>query len=166
MKPIVPFLLFLSLTYDHVFGDEGAPTPIVERAMKIVDGNRDGKLSLEEFKPLDVQARHHGEEHFQEGDTNSDGFLEPEELAIELARKQTWFVILVEGVEPCFVRLDVDQSGKLDPLEYRKVSRMGGHAEHHHRSADTDNDGFLDLKEFTVHANAKLESAANPKRKQ
>ena len=135
--------------------------PIVERAMAIVDLDRTGKLSLEEFLPLDVQARHHGKEHFQEGDFDNDGFLNPKELATELARKQTWFVILVEGVEPCFSRLDTDHNGKLDPEEYRKVSRMGGHAEHHHRSADTDDDGFLNPNEFATHANAKLKSAAN-----
>lgn len=133
--------------------------------MKIVDRDRDGKLTLEEFKPLDVQAKHHGEEHFKRGDANQDGFLDKEELAVELAQKQTWFMILCEGVEPCFARLDADRNGKLDAKEYRKVSRMGGHSEQHFRSADTDKDGFLNLKEFAAHAEAKLDSAASPKKR-
>jgi Ca2+-binding EF-hand superfamily protein len=135
-------------------------TQVIDRVMAIADQDNDGHLSLEEFKHLDVQARHHGDEHFQRGDVNKDGFLDKKELATELAAKQTWFVILVEGVEPCFNRLDTDQNQKLDPSEYRKISRMGGHAEHHHRGADDNEDGFLDLEEFTTHANAKLESAA------
>ena len=137
--------------------------PLIVRVMKLVDRNRNDKLSLEEFLPLDVQARHHGEEHFKEGDKNGNGSLDAEELAAELARKQTWFAILSEGTETCFKRIDADGDGKLDAKEYRTVSRMGGHAEHHHQSADSDGDGFLDLAEFTTHANAKLVAAAKAK---
>jgi hypothetical protein len=133
--------------------------------MQIADQDNDGKLSLEEFKPLDVQARHHGEEHFEQGDLNHDGFLDTKELATTLAKKQTWYVILVEGVETCFQRIDSNKDGKLEATEYRKVSRMGGHAEHHHGSADLNKDGFLDLQEFTTHANAKLEPATVKRKK-
>jgi Ca2+-binding EF-hand superfamily protein len=162
-----PCLLLLAvlLPASASIGAEPDPTPVLGRAMDAADKDKDGRLTLEEFKLIDVQAKHHGDEHFERGDTNHDGFLDPEELATELAAKQTWFVILVEGIEPCFTRLDTDKNQKLDPAEYRKISRMGGHAEHHHRGADTNENGFLDLEEFTAHANAKLNSATNPPKK-
>ena len=86
---------------------------LVQRIMMAADKNRDGKLSLEEYKLLDVQARHHGEEHFETGDANHDEFIDADELAGAL-RKQTWFAILSEGTEPCFTRLDVNNDGKAD----------------------------------------------------
>jgi arylsulfatase A-like enzyme/Ca2+-binding EF-hand superfamily protein len=137
--------------------------PLIVRVIKAADKNRNDKITLDEFLPLDVQARHHGEEHFKEGDKNGDGFLDAEELAAELARKQTWYAILSEGTEACFNRIDANGDGKLDAKEYRTVSRMGGHAEQHHRSADQNGDGLLDLAEFTTHANAKLVAAAKAK---
>ncbi len=133
--------------------------PVIERVMLIADKDKDGRLTLAEYLPLDVQARHHGDEHFKKGDANGDGFLDRVELATVL-RKQTWFAILSEGAESCFARLDLDNNRKLDAREYRKVSRMGGHAEQHHRGADTDRDGQLNLAEFKTHAEAKLKSAA------
>jgi TPR repeat protein len=138
---------------------------VLDRAMKIADKNKDGKLTLEEFKPLDVQARNHADEHFERGDANKDGFLDRAELAAELAQKQTWFVILCEGVRPCFARLDSDRNKKLDAKEYRKISKMGGHSEQHFSGADTDKNGFLNVAEFAAHAEAKLKSAANPKKR-
>ena len=137
---------------------------VAQRALKVVDRDRDGRLTLAEYLPLDVQARHHGAEHFEKGDANGDGVLDVSELAATL-HKQTWFAILAEGVEACFARIDADQDGKLIAKEYRKISRMGGHAEQHFRGADADKDGFLDLKEFGDHAESKLLSAANPKKK-
>ena len=126
-----------------------------QRVMMAADKNRDGKLSLKEYKPLDVQARHHGEEHFKAGDVSGDEFIDQAELAGSL-RKQTWFAILGEGTKPCFTRIDVNKDGKLDATEYRKISKMGGHAEQHFKSADANKDGFLDLDEFNIHAEAKL----------
>jgi hypothetical protein len=117
---------------------------LMQRIMKAADKNKDGKLSLEEYKPLDVQALHHGEEHFAAGDTNKDGFIDAAELAGAL-NKQTWFAILSEGIEPCFTRLDANKDGKLDATEYRKISKMGHHSEQHFNGADTNKDGFLDL---------------------
>jgi Ca2+-binding EF-hand superfamily protein len=160
--------LLITILCSQVIGVSAAAPHTEEvagRAMKAADRNKDGRLSLEEFKLLDVQAKHHGDEHFERGDVNQDGFLDRGELATELAAKQTWFVILCEGVEACFLRLDTDKNQKLDPQEYRKVSRMGGHAEQHHRGADANKDGQLDLAEFTAHAEAKLNSAADPSTK-
>ena len=157
-------LCCLALT-SAIAAPEDNSTPVIERALQGADKDRDGKLTLTEFKLLDVQAKNHCKEHFERGDTNHDGFLDRRELGIELAKKQTWFVILSEGANSCFARLDSDGDGKLDAKEYRKISRMGGHAEHHHRSADTDRDGYLNLAEFTTHAEAKLKSAANPKQR-
>ena len=130
---------------------------LMQRIMKAADRNKDGKLSLEEYKPLDVQALHHGEEHFKTGDTNHDGVLDATELAATL-HKQTWFAILSEGTESCFARLDGNHYGKLALEEYRKVSRMPNHAEQHFHGADTNKDEFLDLAEFTAHAEAKLKA--------
>jgi TPR repeat protein len=144
---------------------KAAEQGVLDRAMKIADKNKDGKLTLEEFKPLDVQARNHADEHFERGDANKDGFLDRAELAAELAQKQTWFVILCEGVRPCFARLDSDRNKKLDAKEYRKISKMGGHSEQHFSGADTDKNGFLNVAEFAAHAEAKLKSAANPKKR-
>jgi Ca2+-binding EF-hand superfamily protein len=78
---------------------------LMQRIMKAADKNRDGKLSLEEYRPLDVQAKHHGDEHFAAGDTNQSGLIEAGELAGVL-HKQTWFAILNEGIEVSFARLD------------------------------------------------------------
>lgn len=133
--------------------------PLITRVMKAADKNHDGKLSLAEYLPLDVQAKHHGEEHFKAGDANHDGFLDPTELPAKL-HKQTWFAILSEGTDACFARLDANKDGKLDATEYRKISRMGAHAEQHFRGADTDHDGFLSPAEFAAHAEAKLKALA------
>ena len=35
---------------------------LMQRILKAADKSSDGKLSLEEYKPLDVQAKHHGDE--------------------------------------------------------------------------------------------------------
>jgi Ca2+-binding EF-hand superfamily protein len=128
---------------------------LMQRIMRVADKNADGRLSLEEYKTLDVQARHHGDEHFKTGDTNHDGFIDSKELAGALS-KQTWFAILIEGIGPCFHRLDANKESKLDATEYRKISKMGHHSDQHFNSADTNKDGFLDLAEFTAHAEHKL----------
>lgn len=138
---------------------------LIARVLQTADKNHDGKLSLAEYLPLDVQAKHHGGEHFKAGDANHDGFLDATELAATL-QKQTWFVILSEGTDACFARLDANKDGKLDAPEYRKISRMGAHVEQHFRGADTDHDGFLSPAEFTAHAEAKLKALVGaPKKK-
>ena len=131
--------------------------PLIARILKAAEKDHDGKLTLAEYLPLDVQAKHHGEEHFKSGDANSDGFIDASELATTL-HKQTWFAILSEGIEPCFTRLDANQDGKLNAAEYRKISRMGAHAEQHFKGADADKDGFLSKTEFAAHAEAKLKA--------
>ena len=130
-------------------------TALMQRIMTAADKSKDGKLSLEEYKALDVQALHHGEEHFKTGDANHDGFIDASELAGVLS-KQTWFAILSEGIEPCFTRIDANKDGKLDATEYRKISKMGHHSEQHFKGADSNHDGFLDLAEFTAHAEHQL----------
>ncbi len=168
--PLLTALLLVSFAVLHAddpapVRDERVSSPksaepsaaLMQRIMKAADKNEDGKLSLEEYKPLDVQARHHGEEHFETGDANHDEFIDADELAGAL-RKQTWFAILSEGTEPCFTRLDVNNDGKLDATEYRKVSKMGGHAEQHFKGADTNIDMFLDLAEFIIHADDKFKT--------
>lgn len=131
--------------------------PLIARIIKAADKNKDQKLTLAEYLPLDVQAKHHGEEHFKTGDANADGFIDATELATTL-HKQTWFAILSEGIEPCYTRLDTDKDGKLNAAEYRKISRMGGHAEQHFKGADADKDGFLSMDEFTSHAEHKFKA--------
>ncbi len=56
-----------------------------------------------------------------------------------------------------------NQNGKLDAAEYRKISRMGGHAEQHFNGVDKDKDGFLAIAEFTTHAESKLATVEQPK---
>ena len=146
-------------TASPVAAEPGAA--LMERIMKAADKNQDGRLALEEYKLLDVQARHHGEEHFKAGDTDHDGFIAAGELAGSL-RKQTWFAILNEGSEPCFTRLDVNKDGRLDSKEYRRISKMGGHSDQHFRGADADKDSYLDFAEFAAHAEAKLKALAGP----
>jgi Ca2+-binding EF-hand superfamily protein len=51
-------------------------TTLMQRIMKAADKNNDGKVTLEEYQPLDVQARHHGDEHFKSADANKDSFLD------------------------------------------------------------------------------------------
>ncbi|MEZ5385357.1 MAG: hypothetical protein R3F13_07575 [Prosthecobacter sp.] len=131
--------------------------PLIARILKAADKNKDQKLTLAEYLPLDVQAKHHGEEHFEAGDANTDDFIDASELATTL-HKQTWFAILSEGIEPCFTRIDANQDGKLDAAEYRKISRMGAHAEQHFKGADTDKDGFLNQAEFAAHAESRLKA--------
>ncbi len=130
---------------------------LMQRIMKAADKNKDDKLSLEEYKALDVQALHHGEEHFKIGDTNHDDFIDAAELAGALS-KQTWFAILSEGTEPCFARLDENKDDKLDATEYRKISKMGHHSEQHFKGAVVNKDSALDLAEFTAHAEQKLKT--------
>jgi len=148
MKSILTVLILSSATL--LAADEA---PLIARILKAADTSRDGRLTLAEYLPLDVQAKHHGEEHFKSGDANTDGFIDASELATTL-HKQTWFAILSEGIEPCYTRLDTDQDGKLNAAEYRQISRMGGHAEQHFNGADTDKNGFLNMAEFTNHAEA------------
>lgn len=138
--------------------------PLIARILKAADKDHDGKLTLAEYLPLDVQAKHHGDQHFKSGDANADGFIDASELATTL-HKQTWFAILSEGIETCFTRLDANQDGKLDAAEYRKISRMGGHAEQHFKGADTDKDGFLNMAEFTENAEYRLKAIEGGTRK-
>ena len=140
--------------------------PLIARIIQAADKNKDQKLTLAEYLPLDVQARHHGEEHFKTGDANADGFIDATELATTL-RKQTWFAILSEGIEPCYTRLDTDKDGQLNAAEYRKISRMGAHAEQHFQGADADKDGFLRMAEFMSHAESRLRALeeGTPKKK-
>lgn len=146
---IVTALLFTHLTHAE------PSAALMQRILKAADKSSDGKLSLEEYKLLDVQAKHHGDEHFKAGDKNGDGFIDATELAGAL-KKQTWFAILSEGIEPCFARMDSNKDNRLDASEYRKISKMGHHSEQHFKGADANHDGFLDLTEFTAHAEGKL----------
>lgn len=147
-------LLWLGLTATSLIAAEPSAA-LLQRILRAADKDKDGKLSLEEYKALDVQARHHGEEHFKAGDANNDDFIDAAELAGSL-KKQTWFAILTEGTEPCFHRLDVEKDAKLTAAEYRKISKMGAHSGQHFKGADTNKDGFLNLAEFTAHAEHKL----------
>ena len=149
LRILINVLLFTHLT--HAEPSAG----LMQRILKATDKSSDGKLSLEEYKPLDVQAKHHGDEHFKAGDKNGDGFIDATELAGAL-KKQTWFAILSEGIEPCFARMDSNKDNRLDASEYRKISKMGHHSEQHFKGADANHDGFLDLTEFTAHAEGKL----------
>ena len=151
--PMIRILTLLVLSGVPLLAEDDAP--LIARIMTAADKNRDGKLTLAEYLPLDVQARHHGEEHFKTGDANADGFIDATELPAAL-RKQTWFAILSEDIEPCHTRLDTDKDGQLNATEYRKISRMGAHSEQHFKGADTDKDGFLDITEFTSHAESRL----------
>ncbi|MEZ6057999.1 MAG: EF-hand domain-containing protein [Planctomycetaceae bacterium] len=149
-------LCFLMLSLAAVSLDAAEPSAeLIQRIMKAADKDQDGKLTLEEYKPLDVQARHHGKEHFQAGDANQDGLIDAAE-PVGTLRKQTWFAIISEGSESCFTRLDANGDGKLDSQEYRKISRMGHHSDQHFKGADTSKDGLLDLAEFTDHGEQRL----------
>jgi Ca2+-binding EF-hand superfamily protein len=130
---------------------------LMQRVIKAADTNTDGKLSLEEYKHLDVQAKHHGNEHFAAGDTNKDAFIDAAELPGAL-QKQTWFAILSKGTAACFTQLDASKDSKLDAKEYRQISKMGGHSDQHFNGADANKDGDLDLTEFTAHAEHKLKA--------
>lgn len=154
MKHILTALtLLLLLSVAHAESNAA----LMQRIMNAADKNKDGKLSLEECKTLDVQALHHGDEHFKTGDSNHDGFIDATELAAAL-QKQTWFAILTEGIEACFHRLDANRDGRLDAKEYRKISKMGHHSDQHFNSADTNKDGFLNLTEFVAHAEHRLKA--------
>ncbi len=111
-----------------------------------------------------AEARHHGEESFKSGDANADGVIDTAELPAAL-RKQTWFAILSEGIEPCLTRLDTNHDGKLDAAEYRKISRMGAHSEQHFKGADTDKDGFLSQAEFAEYGEYRLKAIEEGTRK-
>jgi len=100
-------LVLLLLTATSFTAVEPSAT-LMQRIMKAADKNNDGKRTLEEYKTLDVQARHHGDEHFKVGDKNSDGFIDATELAGAL-NKQTWFAILSEGIEASFTRIDANK---------------------------------------------------------
>jgi len=155
MRPSSFFLLILILLAALPAAEVIQPKPLLlQRIMNAADKNKDGKLSVVEYKTLDVQATHHGDDHFATGDTNKDGFIDSSELAGAL-RRQTWYAILSEGTEACFSRLDSNKDTKLDPKEFRLISKMGAHTEQHFKSADANKDGFLVLAEFSVHAEKK-----------
>lgn len=69
------------LTAKDLVGD---PLPSTRRAIGLADKSGDGKPTLAKYLPLDVQALHHGEEHFTAGDAIPDGFLDIAELAASL----------------------------------------------------------------------------------
>lgn len=152
-------LLSLGLAATSLIAAESSEA-LMQRILLAADKNKDGKLSLEEYKTLDVQSLHHGDEHFKTGDKNNDGFIDASELAGAL-NKQTWFAILTEGIEPCFHRLDSNSDGKLDATEYRKISKMGHHSDQHFNGADTNKDSFLNLAEQKLRA---LEGGATNKK--
>jgi Ca2+-binding EF-hand superfamily protein len=166
VKPtrLAPVIMVIFCLATGALRAEPGEATVTTRVMQAADKDKDRKLSLAEFLPLDVQARHHGEENFKAGDADKDGFLDPAELAATL-RKQTWFVILCEGAEACFSRLDTDQDGKLDVGEYREISRMPKHAAQHFKSADSDQDGYLSKAEFTMHAGHRLQALEGPEQK-
>jgi hypothetical protein len=56
-------------------------------------------LTVEEYKPLDVQALHYRHEHFKVGDKKKDAFIDAAELAGS-HNKQAWFAILSKGIGP------------------------------------------------------------------
>lgn len=147
-------LFFTALSFATVAHAEPG-TALMLRILHASDKNKDGKLTLEEYKPLDVQGLHHGDEHFKAGDKNSDGFIDAAELASAL-NKQTWFAILNEGIDTSFARIDANKDSKLDASEYRKISKMGHHSEQHFKGADANHDRCLDFSEFTAHAEHKL----------
>jgi len=152
---MIHILILLVLSSVPLLAADDAP--LIARIILAADRNKDQKLTLAEYLPLDVQARHHGEEHFKTGDANADGFIDATELPAAL-RKQTWFAILSEGIEPCHTRLDTDKDGKLDAAEYRKISRMGAHSEQHFKGADANKDGLLSVEEFVDHAEYRLKA--------
>jgi len=156
MRPSVFFLLTLIPWAALPAAELNQPKPtLLLRIMTAADKNKDGKLSVVEYKTLDVQATHHGDDHFATGDTNKDGFIDSSELAGALSR-QTWYAILSEGTEACFSRLDTNKDTKLDPKEFRLISKMGAHTEQHFKGADNNKDGFLDLTEFSGLAEHKI----------
>ncbi len=155
MKQLTSLLTLGLITGSLIAAEPNAA--LMQRIMKAADKDHDDKLSLEEYKPLDVQALHHGEEHFKSSDANHDGFIDAAELAGAVS-KQTWFAILGEGTEASFARLDANKDGKLDSKEYRKISKMGHHSDQHFTGADTNKDGSLDIAEFTAHAEHKLKA--------
>jgi len=168
MRPSLFFLLTLIPWAALPAAELNQPKPtLLQRIMTAADKNKDGKLSVLEYKTLDVQATHHGDAHFEASDTNKDGFIDITELAGALSR-QTWYTILSEGTEACFNRLDSNKDAKLDIKEFRPISKMGAHTEQHFKSADTNKDGFLDLDEFSGLAEHKIVKAPEvspPKKK-
>lgn len=158
MRPSSFFLLILIPLAALPAAETIQPKPLLlQRIMTAADKSKDGKLSIVEYKTLDVQATHHGDEHFATGDTNKDGFIDNSELAGALSR-QTWYTILSEGTEACFNHLDSNKDAKLDIKEFRPISKMGAHTEQHFKSADTNKDGFLDLAEFSGLAEHKIKA--------
>jgi Ca2+-binding EF-hand superfamily protein len=158
MRPSSFFLLILILLAALPAAEVIQPKPpLLQRIMTAADKNKDGKLSVVEYKTLDVQATHHGDDHFATGDTNKDGFIDSYELAGALSR-QTWYAILSEGSEACFSRLDSNKDAKLDLKEFRPISKMGAHTEQHFKSADTNKDGNLELAEFSGLAEHKIKA--------
>ncbi len=158
MKPLA-FVLLLPFVF-HASAADLPSSQVLPRVLQTADKDKNGTLSLAEYLPLDVQAKHHGEEHFKAGDANNDGSLDVAEIITTL-RKQTWFAILTEGAQGCFAGLDLNKDSKLDATEYRKISRMGHHSDQHFNGADSDKDGLLSLAEFTVHAEHQIKALEN-----
>jgi len=156
MRPSSFFLLILILLAALPAAEVIQPKPtLLQRIMTAADKSKVGKLSVVEYKTLDVQATHHGDDHFALSDTNKDGFIDSSELAGALSR-QTWYAILSEGTETCFSRLDTSKDAKLDLKEFRPISKMGAHTEQHFKSADANKDGYLNLAEFSELAEHKI----------
>ena len=106
--------ILLTLATAHAAQPHPNADAILKRAIKAADKDRDGQLDLEEFKLLDVQARNHGDEHFERGDTNGDGLLDPQELVTEYRK-----ISRMGGhAEHHHRSADTDEDGFLDLKEF------------------------------------------------
>ena len=143
MKSITKILTCLLLAL-RLPGLHAELASVNTRVMHAADKDKDGKLTLEEYKPLDVQAKHHGEEHFKAGDARQGSLPR-----LQRTHHHPSQANLVRHPQRrhgrCFLRLDTNHDGNLDASEYRRISRMGAHAGQHFKSADVDKNGSLTL---------------------
>ncbi|MHC4878467.1 MAG: bile acid:sodium symporter [Planctomycetota bacterium] len=72
-------------------GSDPQTESILDRITAGVDENRDGLISLEEFKRIDFQQIEFGDDNFAAGDVNHDGLLDRIELLSALDRLQKCF---------------------------------------------------------------------------
>ena len=102
--------------------------PQIEQMMKDLDSNKDGKLSMEEFKKG-------APEKFKMMDENKDGFLTLEELKKDKQQGR-------KSPEEIIKDLDADKNGKLSKAEVK------GPIKDKFTTIDDNDDGYISLDEL------------------
>lgn len=109
-----------------------------------MDTDKDGKLSLAEFKAGE-HPRGNVEKLFNVKDADKDGFLTKEELCSKGMGHEKCSMM---KCDECFVKMDADKDGKISLAEFKTIEHPGGNPEKLFKLKDADKDGSLTKEEL------------------